>query len=61
MSEDKLTWWKVSYIADGVDDYYETLAYNEADARYAIESALREEGNTQIALTGAWRLPDYKG
>lgn len=59
MNKDHLSWWKVSYLADGVNDYYETLAYNEADARYAIEAALREEGNTKIEIKGAWRQPDH--
>lgn len=60
MDKEKLSWWKVPYKADGVSDYAETLAYNERDARYAIESNLREDGYEKIEITGAWRLPDYK-
>lgn len=60
MNTEKLSWWKVPYKADDVDDYGETLAYNERDARYAVEANLREDGYEKVEIKGAWRLPDYK-
>lgn len=58
MEKPFLSWWKVNYYADGTTDYYETLAYTEKEAKYAIEQALKEEGNEKIQIRGAWRLPD---